>query len=171
MYNAEWTSLHWAAWNGRSLYVQKLLTQIPYPSHAYQHPLYLALSRWGHSPWHRKMVQRLWQAHPNPSVVRWGDTAWGGGLTLLDLGVDKELDYLVQWCKNIGMEPSPRTWNIALHHSSSIPLRFLSECFKPAEHLPPLHPTVAQARALWDAKELSRHTPDVSSGIVVDRRL
>lgn len=82
------------------------------------------------------MLEMLWRADPAPQLARWGDTSWGGNMTLLDLVVQHDSPVHIQHCKARGIEPQDRTWAVALLHENDRPLVCLGLLYEPPASLP-----------------------------------
>ena len=102
--------------------------------------------------------------------IRWGDTVWGGSLGMIELAVDKNLPYLFKRCKQKGLLPNDRTWNMALLHNESTPMIHLGLNFLPPQTLPQDHPHVLAMKIAMQVQALERDTQK-SSGEGTARRL
>ena len=161
-----WSAWHQAAWDG----VDCSQGASAEEHMEAQHPLFLALSRWGSSPHHRKVLARLFKQFQDWKDIRWGDTVWGGSLGMIELAVDKNLPYLFKRCKQKGLLPNDRTWNMALLHNESTPMIHLGLNFPQPATLPQDHPHVLAMKIAPQVQTLERDTQK-SSGEGTARRL
>jgi hypothetical protein len=152
-----WSAWHQAAWDGVDLKEACAKETIDAP-----HPLFLGLTRWGKSSTHRRLISRLMNHTQDWTTIRWGDVAWGGSLTLIDLAVDRNLPYLFKRCKKNGVIPNERTWKMALLQDTNEAMVLLGMYFTPPENLPHQHPHVqameaARQRALLEQQTQEAH--------------
>lgn len=130
----------------------------------YLTPLFLALGKRDKSKPCARTLVRLWREERSLSLIRWGDTAWGGSLTLLDLLVDKNIGHGFKRCKQAGIMPTVRTWNIALLQDDESPLYHLVSTYGDPGNLPVGHPNAEKALAYLHSRHLKRHTLQCSEG-------
>lgn len=154
---SSWTALHDAAWKGFVVRVRRHINQASDCSSG-QSPLYLALTRWGKSKPHHGMIDALWDADPAPQLARWGDTAWGGGLSLLELVVQEGLVWHIPRCKACGLKPHERTWSMALLHESDEPMIALGMAFDPPDYLPQDNMRVSKMLTARETQKLDEDT-------------
>lgn len=154
---SNWSPLHETAWKGQSWSTILLLNKYR-PESKGQSPLYLALTRWGTSARHQKMIQALWGADLAPQLARWGDTAWGGGLSLLELVVQEGLVWHIPRCKACGLKPHERTWSMALLHESDDPMIALGLAFDPPDYLPQDNVRVSKMLTARETQKLDEDT-------------
>lgn len=157
-----WCELQLAAWKGDKDIVSALTDSSAESPAIYHTPLYLALSRWGHSSDHQEMIEKLWNKNPAPEQIRWGDTAWGGQLTLLELAADKNIPGLIGRCVKAGLKPEARTWAMAGMQENPKVLVALAQYFPLPDTLCN-HPWAGLAQAERMAGELET-TSDKASG-------
>lgn len=132
--------------------------------------LYLALDRWGHSRAHLRLIAFLWRQKPDCHRIKWGDTTWGGSLSLLDLALDRELHFLIKRCSKLHITPTDRSWRIALSKDDGQGLILLGQYFPPPEWLPGGNPLVQAMLSARTRKQLEQDTAN-ASGSGQGRRL
>lgn len=162
MIGHHWTELHQAIWKGMRRNIRKHLP-LTISSSKGLSPLYLGIERWGGSIPHQKMIEILWDADPAPQLARWGDTAWGGGLTLLDLVIQKGLIHYIERCKACGLAPHERTWSMALLHDQDEPMIALGLAYDAPDYLPEDQQRVRKMKAARLARDIENATGAASS--------